>query len=229
MLQLFFVEDIANPILVGDNAHHAERVLRMSIAEELLVSDGKGAWAQCAITDISKKEVALSVIDKGFEAATTNEISVLQAIPKGDRAKESVELLTAAGVTNIYPWQSARAIGKESDKWQVAAIEASKQSRRFYIPKVAPKIDTAEALNLLKQFNQVLICHESATTKLSEVVKPVAKTLIVIGPEGGITDEELETFESVGGKVIKLGRPVLRSAHAGIAAISAASALMKVW
>ena len=229
MLQLFFVEDIANPILVGDNAHHAERVLRMSIAEELLVSDGKGAWAQCAITDISKKEVALSVIDKGFEAATTNEISVLQAIPKGDRAKESVELLTAAGVTNIYPWQSARAIGKESDKWQVAAIEASKQSRRFYIPKVAPKIDTAEALDLLKQFDQVLICHESATTKLSEVVKPVAKTLIVIGPEGGITDEELETFESVGGKVVKLGRPVLRSAHAGIAAISAASALMKVW
>ena len=196
MLQLFFVEDIANPILVGDNAHHAERVLRMSIAEELLVSDGKGAWAQCAITDISKKEVALSVIDKGFEAATTNEISVLQAIPKGDRAKESVELLTAAGVTNIYPWQSARAIGKESDKWQVAAIEASKQSRRFYIPKVAPKIDTAEALDLLKQFDQVLICHESATTKLSDVVKPVAKTLIVIGPEGGITDEELETFES---------------------------------
>ena len=229
MLQLFFVEDIANPILVGDNAHHAERVLRMSIGEELLVSDGKGAWAKCAITDISKKEVALSVIDKGFEAATTNEISVLQAIPKGDRAKESVELLTAAGVTNIYPWQSARAIGKESDKWQVAAIEASKQSRRFYIPKVAPKIDTAEALDLLKQFDQVLICHESATTKLSEVVKPVAKTLIVIGPEGGITDEELETFESVGGKVIKLGRPVLRSAHAGIAAISAASALMKVW
>ena len=229
MLQLFFVEDIANPILVGDNAHHAERVLRMSIGEELLVSDGKGAWAQCAITDISKKEVALSVIDKGFEAATTNEISVLQAIPKGDRAKESVELLTAAGVTNIYPWQSARAIGKESDKWQVAAIEASKQSRRFYIPKVAPKIDTTEALDLLKQFDQVLICHESATTKLSEVVKPVAKTLIVIGPEGGITDEELETFESSGGKVIKLGRPVLRSAHAGIAAISAASALMKVW
>ena len=229
MLQLFFVEDIANPILVGDNAHHAERVLRMSIGEEILVSDGKGAWAKCVITDISKKEVALSEIDKGVETATTNEVSVLQAIPKGDRAKESVELLTAAGVTNIYPWQSARAIGKESDKWQVAAIEASKQSRRFYIPKVAPKIDTAEALDLLKQFDQVLICHESATTKLSEVVKPVAKTLIVIGPEGGITDEELETFESVGGKVIKLGRPVLRSAHAGIAAISAASALMKVW
>ena len=229
MLQLFFVEDISSPTLTGDNAHHAERVLRMSAGEEILVSDGKGAWAKCAITAISKKEVTLSVINKGFEASITNEVSVLQAIPKGDRAKETVELLTAAGVTCVYPWQSARAIGKESDKWQVAAIEASKQSRRFYIPFVAPKVDTAGALDLFKEFDQVLICHESAVTQLSEVVKPAAKTLIVIGPEGGITDEELASFESAGGKVIKLGRPVLRSAHAGIAAISAVSALMKIW
>ena len=61
------------------------------------------------------------------------------------------------------------------------------------------------------------------------MVKPAAKTLIVIGPEGGITDEELAQFVAAGGEVIKLGRPVLRSAHAGIAAVSAVSALMKVW
>ena len=229
MLQLFFVEDIANPNLVDDNAHHSQRVLRMNIGDELLVSDGKGAWAKCSIADISKREVQLTVIESGFEAAAKNEISVLQAIPKGDRAKETVELLTAAGVTDIYPWQSARAIGKESDKWQVAAIEASKQSRRFYIPTVAPKRDIATAIDLFKDFDQVLICHESATVQISEVVKQAPKTLIVIGPEGGITNEELAAFENAGGKVIKLGRPVLRSAHAGIAAISAVSALMQVW
>jgi 16S rRNA (uracil1498-N3)-methyltransferase len=229
MLQLFFVEDIASPNLVGDNAHHAERVLRMNVGEEILVSDGRGAWAKCSIANISKKEVELKVLESGFEEAAKSEISVLQAIPKGDRAKETVELLTAAGVTDIYPWQSARAIGKESDKWQVAAIEASKQSRRFYIPTVASKRDIASAIELFKDFDQVLICHESATVQISEVVKPAPKSLIVIGPEGGITDEELAAFESAGGKVIKLGRPVLRSAHAGIAAISAVSALMQVW
>ena len=229
MLQLFFVEDIANPNLVGDNAHHAERVLRMNIGEELLVSDGKGAWAKCSIASISKKEVELNIIESGFEEAAKREISILQAIPKSDRAKETVELLTAVGVTDIYPWQSARAIGKESDKWQVAAIEASKQSRRFYIPTVLPKLDTVSAIELLNNFNQILICHESATVQISEEVKPAPKTLIVIGPEGGLTAEELAAFESAGGKVIKLGRPVLRSAHAGIAAISAVSALMQVW
>lgn len=229
MLQLFFLDNLANPALTGDNAHHAERVLRMSVGEELLVSDGQGNWARCAITSISKKNVELSVIEKGFEALDSQRISVLQAIPKSDRAKETVELLTAAGVSEIYPWQSQRAIGKESDKWAVAALEASKQSRRFHIPTLSTKLDTDNAIKIFKDFEQVLICHESASTKISEVVKPAAKTLIVIGPEGGISDQELAQFEAAGGKIIKLGRPVLRSAHAGIAAVSAVSALMKVW
>ena len=229
MLQLFFVEEIKSPKLIGDNAHHAERVLRMKSGEELLVSDGAGSWARCRITYISKKETRLEILESGEEVPPESEISVLQALPKSDRAREAVELLTAAGATKIYPWQAARSIGKESDKWQSYSIEASKQSRRFFIPKVNEKLNTEGALELCKEFDQILICHESATQKLTEVVKPAKRTLIIIGPEGGISDEELEKFESAGGKSLKLGRPILRSAHAGIAAISAASAAMQVW
>ena len=229
MLQLFFVEEIKSPKLIGDNAHHAERVLRMKSGEELLVSDGAGSWARCRITYISKKETQLEILESGAEVPPESEISVLQALPKSDRAKEAVELLTAAGATNIYPWQAARSIGKESDKWQSYSIEASKQSRRFFIPKVNDKLNTEGALELCKEFDQILICHESATQKLTEVVKPAKRNLIIIGPEGGISDEELEKFESAGGKSLKLGRPILRSAHAGIAAISAVSAAMQVW
>lgn len=229
MLQLFFVDEIKSPKLIGDNAHHAERVLRMKSGEELLVSDGAGSWARCRITYISKKETQLEILESGAEVPPESEISVLQALPKSDRAREAVELLTAAGATKIYPWQAARSIGKESDKWQSYSIEASKQSRRFFIPKVNEKLNTEGALELCKEFDQILICHESATQKLTEVVKPAKQTLIIIGPEGGISDEELEKFESAGGKSLKLGRPILRSAHAGIAAISAASAAMQVW
>ena len=229
MLQLFFIEDIKNPELTGDNAHHAERVLRMRSGEELLVSDGAGNWARCRITSVSKKSVQLEVVEKGEESADQVEISVLQAITKNDRAREAVELLTAAGVSRIYPWQAARSIGKESDKWQTIAIEASKQSRRFVIPEVTERVDIQEALNILNQYNQVLICHESATEKISDSINDSQSTLIIIGPEGGITDDELAIFKGAGGKLVKLGRPVLRSAHAGIAAISAVSALLKVW
>ncbi len=137
MLQLFFVEDVNHPELTSDNAHHADRVLRMSAGEELLVSDGKGAWARCTITSISKKSVNLNILESGSEPASAFNISVLQALPKSERTKEMIELLTAAGVTDIYPWQSARTIGKDSEKWEVAAVEASKQTRRFYIPKVS--------------------------------------------------------------------------------------------
>ena len=180
MLQLFFLDDIEHPELTGDNAHHADRVLRMSAGEELLVSNGRGKWAKCAITSITKKSVELKVLETGEEASNPVQISVLQAIPKSDRAKETVELLTASGVSKIYPWQAHRAIGKESDKWEVAAIEASKQSRRFYIPEVSPKLDTDSAIKLFGQFEQILICHESANSQISDVVKPASKTLIVI-------------------------------------------------
>ena len=229
MLSLFFVEDINNPSLTGETAHHIERVLRMSPGEELLISDGAGKWARCQIANISKKEINLNILENGVEELEAMQVSVLQALPKSDRAKETVELLTAAGVKEIYPWQASRSIGKESDKWQVAAFEASKQSRRFNIPKVFEKLDNKSAIELAKEFDQVLICHESATSKISEVVNPAKSTLIIIGPEGGLSEDEISQFQSAGGKLIKLGRPVLRSAHAGIAAVSAVSALMKIW
>ena len=74
MLQLFFVENVANPNLDGDNAHHAERVLRMRIGEEILVSDGQGSWARCSIASINKKEVELAVIESGRSEEHTSEL-----------------------------------------------------------------------------------------------------------------------------------------------------------
>lgn len=229
MLQLFFSDNLTNPKLIEDNAHHAMRVLRMAVGEYLLLSDGQGNWAKCQIKNLSKREVDLEVVERGQEPPMQSQISVVQAIPKSERAKEAVELLTASGAFEIFPWQASRSIGRDSHKWEIAAIEAAKQSRRFTIPKVHQLMDTKEIISRFADFSQILICHESATSQISEVVKPATKTLIVIGPEGGISDEELHQFQDAGGALIKLGRPVLRSAHAGLAAVSAVSALMKVW
>jgi len=236
MFTLFFVDDLPTTVggsyeFANDDANHAIRVLRIQEGAEFMLSDGKGAWSQVVATEVKKKSMQVRVMDSGFQDPLATTITVVQAIPKGDRAKEAIELLTEAGVDRIVPWLSTRSIGKGSEKFAVTAREASKQSRRFRIPEVTDMATTAQICEAIKISDLAIAFHESATTKLSDQVSShnVEHLLIIIGPEGGLTDEEIDAFTQAGAKVALMGRPILRSAHAGIAAVSAVSALLKVW
>ena len=236
MFTLFFVDDLPTTVgglyeFANDDANHAIRVLRMQAGAEFMLSDGQGTWSQVVATEVKKKSMQVRVIDSGFQQPLATTITVVQALPKGDRAKEAVELLTEAGVDRIVPWASARSIGKGSEKFAITAREASKQSRRFRIPEVTEVATTTQICDAIKISDLALVFHESATAKLSDQVSShnVEHLLIIIGPEGGLTDEEIAAFTDAGAKVALMGLPILRSAHAGIAAISAVSALLKVW
>ena len=236
MFTLFFVDDLPTTVgglyeFANDDANHAIRVLRMQAGAEFMLSDGQGTWSQVVATEVKKKSMQVRVIDSGFQQPLATTITVIQALPKGDRAKEAVELLTEAGVDRIVPWASARSIGKGSEKFAITAREASKQSRRFRIPEVTEIATTTQICDAIKISDLALVFHESATARLSDQVSShnVEHLLIIIGPEGGLTDEEIAAFTDAGAKVALMGRPILRSAHAGIAAVSAVSALLKVW
>jgi 16S rRNA (uracil1498-N3)-methyltransferase len=234
MFTLFFVDDLPTSgsyEFSNEDANHAIRVLRMESGAEFLLSDGKGAWSQVKATHVSKKSMTVQVIESGYQEPLATAITVVQALPKGDRAKEAIELLTEAGVDRIVPWAASRSIGKGSDKFTITAREASKQSRRFRIPEVTELATTAQICEAIKLSDLAIAFHESAQGKLSDQISShnVQNLLIIIGPEGGLTDEELSAFEQAGAKVALMGRPILRSAHAGIAAVSAVSALLKVW
>ena len=236
MFTLFFVDDLPTTVghnyeFANDDANHAIRVLRMQVDNEFMLSDGKGSWSQVVATEVSKKSIQVRVIDSGFQEPLATTITVVQALPKGDRSKEAIELLTEAGVDRIVPWASTRSIGKGSEKFGITAREASKQSRRFRIPEVTDLVTTAQICEAIKLSDLAIAFHESATDKLSDQVSSlnVEHLLIIIGPEGGLTDEEIAAFTEAGAKVALMGRPILRSAHAGIAAVSAVSALLKVW
>ena len=235
MLTLFFVEDL--PTSVGsiyefnnDDALHAIRVLRAQIEDVYALSDGKGAWSTVRVRNVSKKSMSVEVIDSGFQEALDTYFTVVQAIPKGDRVKESVEMLTEGGVDRIVMWASARSICKGSDKLQTTAREASKQSRRYRIPTVSGAVTTSDVVDEIAKADLAIVFHESAVRKVSEIVKPGAKKVVVIiGPEGGLTDEEVDTFAAAGAHIALMGRPILRSAHAGLAALSAINASLEVW
>ena len=236
MLTLFFVENL--PTQVGqiyefdnEDASHAIRVLRMSAGDIFMLSDGNGAWSKVKAFAIKKKSMEVEVIESGFQDALATTITVVQALPKSDRAKEAIELLTEAGVDRIVPWASARSIGKSSDKFEITAREASKQSRRLRIPETTDIATTEQICEAIKLSDLAIAFHESSEVKLSDCISShnVAHLLIIIGPEGGMTATELEAFSEAGAKIALMGRPILRSAHAGIAAVAAVSALLKVW
>jgi 16S rRNA (uracil1498-N3)-methyltransferase len=238
MLTLFFVDDL--PTTVGESyefqnedALHAVRVLRTTVGDIFNLSDGKGAWSKVVVREAAKKSLRVEVLESGFQEPLEQSFTVIQAIPKGDRVKEAIELCTEGGADRIVMWKSERSIGKSEDKiekLQVTAREASKQSRRFRIPSVVGVATTENIIDEIAKADCAIVLHEAALLPISKVVIAGAKkVVIIIGPEGGLTDVEVDTFASAGAKVALLGRPVLRSAHAGLAALSAVNTALSVW
>ena len=240
MLTLFLVDKLESSQSIevaGDEAHHAIKVLRIKLGEEILVSDGAGNWVRAVVENIEKKTFMAKVLERGFQEEKSPRIIVVQGLPKSDRVKDAIEILVESGVDLIIPWQADRSISKwqkdSLDKWQSAAVAATKQSRRFRKPEIIDGLSLSELLEIESENSAFLVMHESATTKLSEVVTSkfadMSEIIIVIGPEGGISDSELALLEGAGAHIVGLGPEVFRSAHAGGAALSAVSALIGRW
>ena len=218
----------------SEDANHAIKVLRIEVGEIFRVSDGNGGWANVQVEEVTKRSLETTVLEVGRQEPLEIRFTVVQALPKSDRAKEAVELLTEAGADVIVPWLANRSISRTEviSKFATTAREASKQSRRLFIPQLHETVKERGVFELIKGADLALVFHESAQGKLSEIITPQIKAknvLVVIGPEGGITDEELAAFAAAGAHVAGLGRPILRSAHAGLAALSAVNSLLKVF
>jgi len=239
MLTLFFVNDLPKVVgssyeFGGEDAGHAIRVLRTQAGDSFALSDGQGAWSIVQVKAVDRKSLSVEVAQSGFEEALPVEFTVAQALTKGDRVKESIELNTAGGADVILLWAATRSIGKANpdlmQKLATTAREASKQTRRNRIPFVMGVLDAKKIAAEIPNYDLAIVFHESAHLKLTEIVKPgIKKVLVIIGPEGGITDEELAIFTSAGAQVAVLGRPIFRSAHAGMAALSGLNAALKIW
>jgi len=241
MLSLYFAPALPESGIVSitdEEAHHAISVMRTKVGDSVLLTDGTGEWAEGHVREISKKSFEVEITKRGFQSEVLPRLVVIQALTKSDRIKETLELLTEAGADRIIPWQAQRSISQwqpdHNAKWSATLRAATKQSRRFRIPEIGQPFDLATATYLKSPKSKVILFHESATTKLSEYFKigpgdEVEEIVIVIGPEGGITEAEQEGFRELGAQIAHLGEPVFRSAHAGVAALAAIQALLARW
>ena len=221
--------------LGGDEGRHAARVRRLAVGEALVVGDGRGALADCVVVGTLGEGLSVRVTGRRSVAPAQPRLTVVQALPKGERAELAVETMTELGVDEIVPWAAARCVtqwqGARGDKalerWRRTAREASKQSRRAWVPTVSALADTA---GVAARMGAALVLHESATTTLASVPLPAAgELLVVVGPEGGVTDAELTAFAAAGAIAVRLGEPVLRTSTAGAAALAGLSLRLGRW
>lgn len=244
---LFYVEALPEPgglaVVDGDEGFHAANVRRIRAGERLDLGDGAGEMAHCVVEETGKARLTARVLDRRSVAPASPTVTVVQALPKSDRAELAVELATEAGADAFLAWQATRCVARwdgaaKVDKglrrWGAVARAAARQSRRAYIPEVGGLVSTAQLVARVRDEIAagavVLALHESATQRLTDVALAQADSLmLIVGPEGGIADEEIEALSEACAVAVRLGPTVLRTSTAAAVALGALGVLTGRW
>lgn len=216
--------------VTGDEAHHAVAVRRLRVGERLQLTDGRGSRAVGVVASTDKRLLEVTIESAEVLVRAEPAVTVVQALPKGDRGELAVEVLTEIGVDTIVPWAASRSVAvwkgervaRSLERWRSTAREAAKQSRRAWFPEVVDLATLPVAVSLVAEVEVLLVLHEEASEALTSVDVSAARSLgVVVGPEGGLTPEEVAAFVAVGGRAVRLGPEVLRTSTAGLAAVAA--------
>ena len=223
--------------LIGEDVKHIANVLRKQIGDEINICNiVTSENFLCQIKDINKEKIECNVIKNlQSEAEPNTEITVFQGLPKAEKMELIIQKCTELGAKAFVPVTLERCIvkldakseAKKIERWQKIAETAAKQSGRDAIPTVEKLINLQKVCNLIQKYDIVLLAYENESkTTLKQVLRnlPNNKNLkigIIIGPEGGLTKEEVETLEKAGAETITLGKRILRTETAGFAMTAA--------
>ena len=236
-LPYFLADDPASGVLTGAEAKHAH-VKRIEPGEHIMLFDGQGSAAVTRVTSVTPSRVD-GVVEKQTRVPQPSpRVTVVQAVPKGERAELAVDLAVQGGADAIVPWISHRTISrwpankqaKQVEKWRAQALSSAKQARRAWVPEVREPVTTNQLSALLGRLphGSALVLHEDATDSIRDVdFAALGEDIwLIVGPEGGIGDDELEVL---GARPVKLGPEVLRTASAAFAGLCAIGALTARW
>lgn len=235
-MQKFFVEEnqIENDKIniIGEDVKHISSVLRMQKGEQILI--GSKETLETYITEIEqieKEKVVAKIIEKYDTQTESNvEIDLYQGLPKADKMELIIQKTTEIGISKVIPVDMVRCIVKLDEKdakkkierWQKVAEGAAKQSKRSKIPEIKNKIKIKDLENIISQYDAFIVAYEEENeVTLKQELKKLKeqekyKIGILVGPEGGITKEEIEKLTSYNAKVVTLGKRILRTETAPI-------------
>ena len=234
-------------VLDGTEGRHAGVVQRRGPGERVDVVDGAGTRLRCVVESVSGDGVRLRVEDVETEPAPDVVVTLVQALAKGDRDELAVEAAVEVGVDAVVPWQAERSVvvwrgqraAKSHSRWVSTVRSAVKQARRAHVPPVAEPLTTrqlaARTRDVVAAGGAVVVLHEEARTALADVALPAPTSgpppelLVVVGPEGGVSDGELEALGGAGAVAARLGPHVLRTSTAGPVAVALLSERLGRW
>lgn len=216
-------------VLDGAEGRHAATVAHLGVGERLVLTDGTGRRGDGVVASVGKDRLEVEVSAVSEEPAPQPRFVVVQALPKGDRGELAVETLTEVGVDVVVPWAASRCVTRWRDargakalaRWRSTAVAAAKQSRRACFPQVDDLASTRDVVALLESAAAGVVLHEESDQALAGLDLPgTGDVVMVVGPEGGVSAEELEMFRSAGATAYRLGETVLRTSTAGTAALA---------
>ncbi len=225
-------------VLDGQEGRHATTVRRLVPGEQAYLTDGAGRVAECVVTAVRPGELELSVVAVTTEPPPQPAVTVVQAIPKGDRGELAVELLTEVGADTVVPWAAERCVAvwrgdravKAHARWQSTAVQAAKQSRRAWFPVVPPQEDLGGIATRVRAAALAVLLDPQASRGLADLDVPVAGDIVlIVGPEGGITAAEQDALTGAGAVGARLGPTVLRASSAGVVAAGLVLARTRRW
>ncbi|KQY76040.1 16S rRNA methyltransferase [Microbacterium sp. Root1433D1] len=222
--------------LTGGEAKHAAVVRRLRVGEAVTVGDGAGVWLTGTAEEVSPIRVDVRIAERVEHPAPTPRIVLVQALAKGDRDELAVQAACELGVDEIVPWQASRSVSrwegpkaaKGRERWATIVREAAKQAHRAWLPDVVAPVSTTQLAERARE-QRVLLLDPTAPVRLSEIEPDDRDLVLVVGPEGGISEEELRRLTEAGAERVLLGDTVLRTSTAGPAAIAVLSVALGRW
>ena len=220
-------------VLDGPEGHHGATVRRIGVGEQVLLTDGVGHRVEAVVEGVGSGELYLRLQAITQDPPPTTRFVLIQALAKGDRDEQAIEAATEVGVDEVVPWQAARSVviwrgdraARSLRKWESVVLAASKQSRRVRVPSVSEPANLGAVIHRIEHAALALVLHEEAQAPLAGLgLPPAGDVLLIVGPEGGVTPEELSAFIAAGAVAVRLGPNVLRSSSAGPAALAVLSA-----
>ena len=220
--------------ILGDDAHHLNRVLRARPKDRIIACDGEGREVLAEIVELGKNGVAARIIEElPANREPCVQVWIAQSLPKGDKMETVIQKGTEIGASRFIPFVSERTIvqydshkeNKRLERWRKIAKEAAEQANRSRIPLVEPPHSWQQLLKLVSSADAALFCYEKEEkTMLKNALREPLRTpkviLLMIGPEGGFTEKEADDARAAGCRPVSLGRRILRTETAALVGLA---------